>query len=83
MIFILGVLGYIETNKPLAEFIRVTKPGGTIVFTMRQQQFNERRYPDAIRQAACEMTRQEVFSAFPNNPEYKHPYLFTHIVKNS
>jgi len=78
-----GVLGYCATNRPLYEFVRILKAGGYILITMRSQHFQERDYPDALNElsAQCKVLTQQVFSAFPLNPEFTHEYRFILIQK--
>lgn len=78
-----GVLGYIATAKPIYEFLRILKPGGHVLFTMRVSHFNERGFAKALDELTerCKVLRKEVFSAFPNNSEYTHDYLFVYFQK--
>ena len=78
-----GVLGYCSTSKPIYEFVKVLKPGGYILITMRSQHFKERGYPTALKELSgkCVVLKQEVFSAFPNNPQFTHEYRFILVQK--
>jgi len=78
-----GVLGYCATNRPIYEFLRILKPGGHILISMRSHHFEERGYNNALVDLSnqCKVIRQEVFSAFPNNPNFKHEYQFIVIEK--
>eukprot|EP00747_Dinoflagellata_sp_TGD_P156806 gnl/TRDRNA2_/TRDRNA2_177691_c2_seq1.p1 gnl/TRDRNA2_/TRDRNA2_177691_c2~~gnl/TRDRNA2_/TRDRNA2_177691_c2_seq1.p1 ORF type:complete len:557 (-),score=96.54 gnl/TRDRNA2_/TRDRNA2_177691_c2_seq1:35-1705(-) len=80
-----GVLGYCATNKPLSELVRVLKTGCHLLVTMRRRQFEERSYREALQDNTSEhcLIRSEVFDPFPNNPAYKHEYIFALIQKVS
>ena len=80
-----GMLGYSVTSKPLYDLIRVVRSGGYVMLTMRSHHFQDRLYPEAIMELEtslkCRAVRQHHFSAFPNNREFNHEYLYTLLQK--
>lgn len=80
-IFCNGVLGYIDSNKPLQHLLRVLAPGGRMVLCFRHAHFVERRYQDAITGAT--LIRKSLFDPYPENDAYTHDYVCATIEKDS
>lgn len=80
-----GVFGYMKDHKHIYNFMRVLKPGGHFVFSMREHRFREEGYPKAISDmsAEWEIVRRELFDPFPLNPAFKHTYLMLTLRKNN
>lgn len=77
-----GVLGYCETNKPIAELVRVLKPGSHLLIAFRHADFVERLYEKHIKDRGdCELVNQVLFDPFPNNPAYEYDYVFADVRK--
>lgn len=77
-----GVLGYCKTNQPIAELIRVLKPGCHLLMTFRHAHFLERSYDKLFEESkVCELVHQVVFDPYPNNPAYTHDYTFAMVRK--
>jgi len=84
LIFCNGVLGYCDTNGPLAELLRVLKPGCLLLMEFRRNHFLERGYDKALEdeKTGCEVVHQHTFDPYPSNPAYKHEYLLTVVRKS-
>lgn len=71
-----GVLGYVESNKPLMEFRRLLKPGGILVYAFRQEHFELHKYQDVLDSSVCNLETKSVefMDPFPNDPHFHRMY---------
>eukprot|EP00746_Dinoflagellata_sp_MGD_P118605 gnl/MRDRNA2_/MRDRNA2_54738_c0_seq1.p1 gnl/MRDRNA2_/MRDRNA2_54738_c0~~gnl/MRDRNA2_/MRDRNA2_54738_c0_seq1.p1 ORF type:complete len:107 (+),score=8.00 gnl/MRDRNA2_/MRDRNA2_54738_c0_seq1:187-507(+) len=77
------VCGYIASNKPLCQLLRVLRPGGKLILTLRHHHFVEREYEYALSELKhiCRLVRKSIFDPYPGNPSFQHDYLFVLIQK--
>jgi SAM-dependent methyltransferase len=82
-IFCNGVLGYISSNAPVLNLLRVLAPGGRMVLCFRHAHFVERRYEDAIldSNSGAKLVRKTLFDPYPENDAYTHDYVCATIEK--
>jgi predicted TPR repeat methyltransferase len=76
-IYCMGVLGYINTSKPIAEFQRCLKPRGFLVIAMREEHFEEYGYPAFLAAPDCALdvvNKINGIHPFPNDPNFHHMY---------
>lgn len=78
-IFCNGVLGYIEGSKPITSLIRVLAPGGQVCVCFRHEQWQRRRYEEAL--GASRLLSKELFDPYPQNDGYTHTYVCACICK--
>ena len=69
----IAVLSYVEAEPVFREWTRIVRPGGTIVFTCREDFFANREYPAVIERLEREglWTRVEVTDVKPYLPDHE------------
>jgi len=81
-IFCNGVLGYVDSNAPLAYLLRVLRPRGRMVLCFRHQHWQERRYENIISSTSgARFVRKVLFDPYPENVAYTHDYVCATIGK--
>ena len=61
--------------RPLANLLRVLKPGGELVMLFRHENWLEYGYEAALASAGATLIAHHLFDPFPANDAYQHDYI--------